>query len=162
MKNKYVSDSNNKENNNIFSKLLNSIKDVYGRVDSKVWLSLVFKKILIMIPIMFLSFVFVFAVIAIFIPSIENLIGKLTVILMILSISFYPYTLYWFSNTFIANFFNDLSIFGSVSDLFFRKIKILLGQYVLAGILSPIVGPIVWLKFKRDDMFIVKESFYHK
>lgn len=160
----YVSPPNNKTN--FFAKL----KGVYGNLDREYRRSLIFQQI-ILTPVLFFANIIIFALI---IPLslgldqyynrgfaeilISIIIWILVIFLTTTAIFFYPYTIYWYTRSSFYRFFDNIYIFGGFVQVIIRKLLILLGHLVIAGLLSPVIGVMTWRKLKRENIIIVKNN----
>lgn len=163
----YVSPQNNKKN--IFSKILGFLKDVYGNLDRDYRLSLIFQQI-ILAPILFFAYIIIFAFIFLLFDLdqyynqgfAEILIGIIILIIVtfltVTAIIFYPYSIYRYTRSGFNKFFDNLYFFGGFFQVIAKKILMILGHLLIAGLLSPIIGVMTWKKLKRENIMIVKEN----
>lgn len=70
---------------------------------------------------------------------------------------FYPYSLYWYKKSLIGQILNNIIYFGGFWSVIFKVILTLIGGIVIAGILSPVVGILVWRKYKNRNEIIGEE-----
>lgn len=164
----YVSPQNNKKN--IFSKIPGFLKDVYGNLDRDYRLSLIFQQI-ILAPILFFANIIIFALILPLLFGLDQyynqgfaeiLIGTILLIIVIFltvtAIIFYPYSIYWYTRSGFYKFFDNLYFFGGFFQIIIKKLLMILGHLLIAGLLSPIIGVMTWKKLKRENIMIVKEN----
>lgn len=78
----------------------------------------------------------------------------LSFILTVIAVFFYPYSLYRYNDSLTSQLFNGVVFFGSFASVIFKKIGVLILGPVLASILSPIFGPLTWLKYKRKNKIL--------
>lgn len=164
---KYVSPSTNKSDSSGISNLFNIIKDVFRRVESEFWFSLILR-LIIVIPFVFFtyaimlesSFGSVFGSpsqgIGLFIGQV--VIGISTILLTFIAGLFYPYSIYWYSRSSFNRFFSNLIFFGGFFEIILKKLLMLFGHILLAGILSPIMGVITWRRFKKENTKLVRSE----
>lgn len=90
--------------------------------------------------------------------TLNSLVTFLTFILIVISAFFYPYSLYWYKGSFLGRFFNNLYHFGSIWSVFAKVIGTIVGGVMLAGVLSPITGPLTYKKIKKQNLIIGDEK----
>lgn len=159
----YIPPPNNKEN--IFKKFKKFRKDVHSYAERDYRRSLI-PQMLIVIPILFLLYLLVlgflfssifgdpqnpFIILLIQIAYIGS-----TIFLTYIAALFYPYSVFWYSNSFFGRFFDNFYFFGSFLQVVLKKLFVMFGHVFLAGLFSPIMGLSTWKKLKRKNKTILK------
>ena len=101
---------------------------------------------------------------AFFMPWKHSIIDTIGItILTILSAYFYPFSLWWYKQSFTGTTINDMVYFGtSSSEVVSRRMKDLLMGIVIAGVLAPILGPLALRKCRKKNMIIGEEGDFKK
>lgn len=76
------------------------------------------------------------------------------VLLTGISAYFYPFSLYWYRESFVGRLLNGMWYFGGFWSVIGRTIATLIGGVIIAGVLSPIAGPLMLKKCREKDMVI--------
>lgn len=164
----YINPPNHKKG--VFSKISGLMKDINGNLDRDYRRSLLLQQI-ILIPILFFTNILIFALV---LPLsiglnqyydngiLETVIGIIMFLIIIsltvIAIIFYPYSVYWYTNSSFYKFFEDIYLFGGFFQVVFKKLLMVLGHILIAGLLSPIVGIMTWRKLKRQNIIIVHSN----
>ena len=76
------------------------------------------------------------------------------VISTIASAYFYPFSCWWYKQSFIGTLLNNIYHVGSFWVVILKIIGTLIGGIAIAGILAPIMGPLTLRKCKKKNMVI--------
>lgn len=161
----YIPPPSNKEG--VFSKFKNFRKDVLAYAERDYRRSLI-PKMLLVIPILFLLYLLVlgFLFSSIFgdpentfiILLLEITYMGAAIFLTYIAALFYPYSVFWYSNSFFGQFFDSFYFFGSFSQVVLKKLFLMFGHIFLAGLFSPIMGVSTWKKIKQKNKIILKNG----
>lgn len=97
----------------------------------------------------------VFPVTLLFFISFGAILG---VILTLVACYLYPFSLYWYKQSFLYIFLSNLYFFGSIWSIILKTILVIIGGMVLAGILAPITGYLTLRKCRRENLVIGEEK----
>lgn len=127
------------------------IKDAYSYLHPN-YLKRKLIHLILVVPMDLLIYALIYALIAPWkLTTIDTI---LICILTMLSAYFYPFSFWWYKQSFTGSTLNDMYYIGSISEVFFRKIGTLIFGIVLAGVLSPITGPLALRKCRKKKMMI--------
>lgn len=78
--------------------------------------------------------------------------------LTLLSAYFYPFSLWWYRQSFTGSAVNDMVYIGSIWDVILRKHGAAFFGIVCAGVLAPIAGPLTLRKCRKKNIIIGEEE----
>ncbi|MGQ7375276.1 hypothetical protein [Streptococcus suis] len=84
----------------------------------------------------------------------ENIFYILPLVLTILSAFFYPFSLYWYRQSYIGRLLNSMMFLGSFWGVIQKIINITIGGILIAGFFSPITGYLLYRKCVRKNKII--------
>lgn len=85
---------------------------------------------------------------------IQTIIIILQIALTFISAYFYPFSLFWYKESFIGRLLNNMVYFGGFWAVIGRIIATLIGGIIIAGLLAPITGPLTLRKCRQKGMMI--------
>lgn len=74
--------------------------------------------------------------------------------LTLISAYFYPFSLWWYKQSFIGNLLNSIVYVGGFFAVIGKAIATVIGGIVIAGTLAPIMGPLTLRKCKKKNLTI--------
>lgn len=83
-----------------------------------------------------------------------NIYNFLPLALTILSAFFYPFSLYWYKQSFIGRLLNNTVFIGSFWGVVQKLINVIIGGVLIAGFFSPITGYLLYRKCVRKNKII--------
>lgn len=83
-----------------------------------------------------------------------NIYNFLPLALTILSAFFYPFSLYWYKQSFIGRLLNNMVFIGSFWGVVQKLINVIIGGVLIAGFFSPITGYLLYRKCVRKNKII--------
>jgi len=160
---KYVNppkNSGEKTMGKMFQNLRKIIKGHYAHLHPDYWKRKLMH-ILIVLPCVFLIYgvliasqlvhiregTFVFH--AVSIVSLFLIVG-----LTVLSVYFYPFSLYWYKQSLIGNILNNIIHIGGFWAVIGKVLATLVGGIIIAGVMAPIMGPLTLRKCKKKGLVI--------
>ena len=88
-------------------------------------------------------------------PLILDFIGWILIIgSTIISAYFYPFSLWWYKQSFIGTMLNNMYHIGAFWVVILRLIGTLVGGIAIAGTLAPIMGPLTLRKCRKRNLII--------
>lgn len=88
-------------------------------------------------------------------PWILDFIGWILIIgSTIISAYFYPFSLWWYKQSFIGTMLNNMYHIGAFWVVILRLIGTLVGGIAIAGTLAPIMGPLTLRKCRKRNLII--------
>ncbi len=137
--------------NSVFKNAAGALKGPYSYLHPDYW-----KRKLIHLVLVVPAVLFIYTLLyALTIPWTPTIIDTIVIIsLTILSAYFYPFSLWWYKQSFTGTTLNDMFYVGTVSGVLFRKMGILIFGIILAGVLAPITGPLALRKCRKKNMII--------
>lgn len=67
---------------------------------------------------------------------------------------YYPFSLYWYNNSFMGRLLNNMWFFGGILAIIGRVLAVVIGGILISGLFSPIAGPIILWKCRRQNRII--------
>lgn len=83
-----------------------------------------------------------------------GMMNILHLILTVMSAYFYPFSLYWYRQSWIGRFLNSMWYFGGFWAVIGKVIATLIGGILIAGFLAPIAGPMTLRQCRRKNIVI--------
>lgn len=114
-------------------------------------------------PLMFIVYGLIYGLILMNLTGMTNdtmpvILKTLDLILIIistfLSAYFYPFSYWWYRQSFIGTLLNNMYFFGAFWAVILKVIGTFIAGIIIAGILGPITGPLTIMKCKRKNMII--------
>ena len=78
----------------------------------------------------------------------------ITIILTLLAAFFYPFSLYWYKQSFIGQVLNSIYHIGGFFQVIGKILLTIIGGVVIAGLMSPIMGILTYKKCVKKNMII--------
>ena len=78
----------------------------------------------------------------------------LIIVSTIISAYFYPFSLWWYKQSFIGTMLNNMYHIGAFWVVILKIIGTLVGGIAIAGTLAPIMGPLTLRKCRKKNMII--------
>ncbi|KRO17171.1 hypothetical protein IV56_GL000497 [Lacticaseibacillus saniviri JCM 17471 = DSM 24301] len=91
-------------------------------------------------------------------PNAGGMAKFLALMFTILTAYFYPFSLWWYKQSFIGRFLNNLMFIGGLLAIIGRILAVIFGGMLIAGVLAPIMGPLTFHKCRKKNMVIGDES----
>lgn len=128
-----------------------AMKGAYSYLHPDYW-----KRKLIHLVLVVPVVLFVYALIdGLLMPWTPTILDTIVIVgLTILSAYFYPFSLWWYKQSFTGTTLNDMLYVGTVSEVMFKKYGTLFFGIVLAGVLAPITGPLALQKCRKKNIII--------
>ncbi|CAM3119185.1 hypothetical protein [Lactiplantibacillus plajomi] len=82
----------------------------------------------------------------------------LHIFLTVVGAYFYPFSRYWYLQSFIGRLLNNMYYFGGFWSVIGKVIATMVGGVLIAGLLAPIAGPLVLRKCKRENVVIGQQG----
>ena len=120
-------------------------------------------QLIFIVPMMFIIYGIIYGFILMDITGMDNNTMPLSikgidlifiVISTIASAYFYPFSCWWYKQSFIGTLLNNIYHVGSFWVVILKIIGTLIGGIAIAGILAPIMGPLTLRKCKKKNMVI--------
>ena len=137
--------------NSVFKRTAGAMKGAYSYLHPDYWKRKLIH-LVVVIPVVLFIDTLVYALTIPWKPTIIDTI--ILIILTILSAYFYPFSLWWYKQSFAGGIFNDMLYVGSISGVILRKMGTLFFGIILAGVLAPITGPLTLRKCRKKNMII--------
>ena len=137
--------------NSVFKSTAGAMKGAYSYLHPDYWKRNLIH-LVVVIPVVLFIDTLVYALTIPWKPTIIDTI--ILIILTILSAYFYPFSLWWYKQSFAGGIFNDMLYVGSISGVILRKMGTLFFGIILAGVLAPITGPLTLRKCRKKNMII--------
>lgn len=78
----------------------------------------------------------------------------ITIILTLLAAFFYPFSLYWYKQSFIGQVLNNIYHIGGFFKVIGKVLLTIIGGVIIAGLMSPIMGILTYKKCVKKNMII--------
>lgn len=144
-----------------FKKAAEEMKNAYSYLHPDYWKRKLVHLILV-VPMEFLIYGLIYGLIfmglgytSYTMPLILDFIGWILIIgSTIISAYFYPFSLWWYKQSFIGTMLNNMYHIGAFWVVILRLIGTLVGGIAIAGTLAPIMGPLTLRKCRKRNLII--------
>lgn len=145
-----------------FEKTVKAMKGAYSYLHPDYRMRKLLQLIFI-VPMMFIIYGLIYGFILMDITGMDNytmpiFIKGIDLILIIISTIasayFYPFSIWWYKQSFIGTMLNNIYHVGSFWVVILKIIGTMIGGIVIAGTLAPIMGPLTLRKCKMKNMII--------
>lgn len=149
---KYVAPPSNKTSKDAASKA----RGIYSYLHPSYWKR---KLVHLIVVIPFCYFVYeVFISSMVGLPITDIIVEVPTWILTLVAAFFYPFSLFWYKGSFIGGVLNNMYHIGGFFQVIGRILLTIIGGVVIAGVLSPIMGPLTYKKCVKKGWLIGDEK----
>ncbi len=137
--------------NSVFKDTSRAMKGAYSYLHPDYWKRKLIHLVLV-VPVVLFIYALIDGLLMPWTPTIIDTI--ILIILTILSAYFYPFSLWWYKQSFTGSTLNNMAYIGTLSGAMLRKFGTMFFGIVLAGVLAPIAGPLVLLNCRKKNMII--------
>ncbi len=138
----------------VFKKACGATKNIYSYLHPDYWKRKLVHLILVVPTVLFIDTL----IYAWLIPWKATIIDTIIILfLVIISAYFYPFSLWWYKQSFTGTTLDDMVYVGTISGVMLRKMGTLFFGIALAGVLAPITGPLALRKCRKENMIIGEE-----
>lgn len=161
-----MTDNNQMSKEVNFEKAIGAMKGAYSYLHPD-YRSRKLVQLIFIVPLMFMVYGIIYGLILMDITGMDNntmpFILKLVDFILIavstiVSAYFYPFSIWWYKQSLIGTLLNNIYHIGSFWVVILKIIGTLIGGIVIAGTLSPIMGPLTLRKCKKKNMIIGDEA----
>lgn len=149
---KYVAPPNNNGSKDAVSRT----KGIYSYLHPDYWKRKLVHLIIVMPICYFVYEVFISSAFNLAIT--DTIVEVLTWILTLVAAFFYPFSLFWYKGSFMGRLLNNMYHIGGFFQIIGRILLTIIGGILIAGILSPIMGPLTYRKCVKKDWIIGDEK----
>lgn len=134
------------------------LKDIYRNLHPDYWKRKLPHLLLVIPVVWFIDNILLIAILPYYGNFTRLLLVILSLVLPIVSAIFYPYSLYWYNDSFVGRMLNNMSHLGGFRSVVLRIIATAIGGILIAGVLSPLMGVLTWKKLKKKNLIIGEEK----
>lgn len=135
----------------VFKSIAKVIKGPYSYLHPNYWKSKIVHLVLV-VPVVLFIYTLLYGLLVPWTPTIIDTV--VIIVLTILSAYFYPFSLWWYKQSFLGSMLDDMFYFGTISEVIFKKLGTVFFGILIVGFLAPIAGPIMLRKCKKTNMII--------
>ncbi|MGX6977896.1 hypothetical protein ACWN8V_01280 [Vagococcus elongatus] len=137
---------------------ISKLKEIYANLHPDYWKRKLPHLLLVIPVVWFIDSLILFAMFPYQGGAMGLLLMLLSLGLPIVSAIFYPYSLYWYNDSFIGRMLNNMFHLGGFWTVVLRIIMTAIGGILIAGIFSPLMGVLTWKKYKKKNLIIGEEK----